>query len=114
MKTATATSRYKVQVLDRTFAILQAVADAASDCTAVDISKRLRLHKSTVHPLLVSLQHHGLVNRNRRGGYRLGTRTILLGNCAVARLNLRDRATPILRDLALKTGEGAHVTVVVD
>jgi IclR family transcriptional regulator, KDG regulon repressor len=107
-------SRYRVQVLDRAIAVLQAVADSKTDLAAAEIARHLRLHKSTVHRLLVVLEHYRLINKGPEGTYRLGTRLIELGDCAVTRLNLSGRAEPFLRDLAEQTGEGAHVTILSD
>jgi DNA-binding IclR family transcriptional regulator len=106
--------RYKVQVLDRAIAVLQTVADSNTSVAAADIAKRLNLHKSTAHRLLVVLEHYGLVKKGPEGTYRLGTRLIELGDSAVTRLNLSERAEPFLRDLAKKTGEGVHVTILSD
>jgi DNA-binding IclR family transcriptional regulator len=103
-----------VQVLDRTIAILQSVCDSETDLAAVDIARQLGLHKSTVHRLLVVLEHYRLIRKGPEGGYRLGTRLIELGDCAVARLNLSERARPFLRQLATETGEGVHVTILSD
>jgi DNA-binding IclR family transcriptional regulator len=108
------TSHYNVQVLDRAIAVLQTVADSNTYVAAADIAKRLGLHKSTAHRLLVVLEDHGLVKKGPEGTYRLGTRLIELGDSAVARLNLGERAAPFLRDLAKKTGEGVHVTILSD
>ncbi|MCM3881493.1 MAG: IclR family transcriptional regulator [Vicinamibacterales bacterium] len=105
-------SRYRVQVLDRTIAVLQCVADSDIDVAAADIARQLRLHKSTVHRLVVVLEHYRLIKRGPQGAYRLGTRLIELGDCAVARLKLSERADPFLRELASQTGEGAHVTIL--
>jgi DNA-binding IclR family transcriptional regulator len=101
-----------VQVLDRTIAVLQCVADSDIDVAASDIARQLRLHKSTVHRLLVVLEHYRLIKKGPQGAYRLGTRLIELGDCAAARLKLGERAEPFLRDLASQTGEGAHVTIL--
>ena len=103
---------YKVQVLDRTIAVLQCVADSDSDVAAADIARQLRLHKSTVHRLLAVLEQYRLIKKGPQGAYRLGTRLIELGESAVARLNLGERAEPFLRTLAHQTGEGAHVTIL--
>lgn len=105
-------SRYRVQVLDRAIGVLQAVSDSETDLAAVEIARQLRLHKSTVHRLLVVLEHHRLIRKGPEGSYRLGTRLIELGDCAIARLNLSERAKPFLRELANLTGEGAHVTIL--
>ena len=105
-------SRYRVQVLDRTIGVLQAVADSETDLPAADIARQLRLHKSTVHRLLVVLESYRLIKKGPEGAYGLGTRLIELGECAIARLKLSEYAEPHLRALAEQTGEGAHVTIL--
>lgn len=105
-------SRYRVQVLDRTIAVLQTVADSDTDLAAAEIARQLRLHKSTVHRLLAVLEHYRLIKRSPEGTYRLGTRLIELGECAMARLKLGEHAKPFLRALANETGEGAHITIL--
>jgi len=105
-------SRYRVQVLDRTIAVLQAVADSETDLAAADIARQLRLHKSTVHRLLVVLESYRLIKKGPEGAYGLGTRLIELGECAIARLKLSEYAEPHLRKIAEETGEGAHVTIL--
>jgi len=105
-------SRYRVQVLDRTIAVLQAVADSERDLAAAEIARQLRLHKSTVHRLLVVLEHYRLIKKGPEGTYRLGTRLIEFGESAIARLRLSEHAQPFLRELANQTGEGAHVTIL--
>lgn len=107
-----AVSRYRVQVLDRTIAVLQSVADSETDLPAAEIARNLRLHKSTVHRLLVVLEHYRLIQKGPDGAYGLGTRLIELGECAIARLKLSEYAQPFLRELAAQTGEGAHVTIL--
>ena len=105
-------SRYRVQVLDRTISVLQAVADSETDLPAADIARQLRLHKSTVHRLLAVLESYRLIKKGPEGAYGLGTRLIELGECAIARLKLSEYAEPHLRNLADQTGEGAHVTIL--
>jgi DNA-binding IclR family transcriptional regulator len=105
-------SRYRVQVLDRTIAVLRAVAESDTDLAAAEIARQLRLHKSTVHRLLVVLEHYRLLKKGPDGTFRLGTALIELGDRAVAKLQLSERAEPLLRALANQTGEGAHVTIL--
>ena len=101
-----------MQVLDRTIAVLQAVADSETDLPAADVARQLRLHKSTVHRLLAVLESYRLIKKGPEGAYGLGTRLIELGECAIARLKLSEYAEPHLRTLADQTGEGAHVTIL--
>src|SRR4051812_33174691 len=81
-------ARYRVQVLDRSIAVLETVADSDHDLAPAEIARKLRLHKSTVHRLLAVLEHHRLIAKGPHGTCRLGMRLIELGDCAVGRLNL--------------------------
>jgi DNA-binding IclR family transcriptional regulator len=114
VKSDAAASPYRVQVLDRSIAVLEIVAGADRDLAPVEIARRLRLHKSTTHRLLAVLERHRLINKGPEGTYGLGTRLIELGDRAVARLNLSDRARPFLRELVDQTGESGHVTILSD
>jgi IclR family transcriptional regulator, KDG regulon repressor len=114
LKGDTTASPYRVQVLDRSIAVLEIVAGADRDLAPVEIARRLRLHKSTIHRLLAVLERHRLINKGPEGTYGLGTRLIELGDRAVARLNLSDRVKPYLRDLVDQTGESGHVTILSD
>lgn len=100
-----------MQVLDRAVALLRCLADADAELTPVEMARLAGLHKSTVHRLLVVLEHHRLVEKES-GAYRLGTGLVELGEKASARLSLSERVGPCLRDLSAETGEGAHVTVL--
>lgn len=102
-----------MQVLDRAVAVLWQLAEADGELSPAEIARAVGLHKSTVHRLLVVLEHHRLV-RKGAGTYRLGTGLIELGEKASARLRLSERAEPHLRELSALTGEGAHVTVLSD
>ncbi len=93
-------------------AVLRSLADSDADLAAAEIARQLRLHKSTVHRLLVVLEHYRLIKKGPDGTYRLGTGLIELGERASSRLELSERAEPFLRELANQTGEGAHVTVL--
>ena len=106
-------ARYRVQVLDRAVAVLRSLADGETESTAGEIARAVGLHKSTVHRLLMVLEHHRLVQKSP-GGYQLGTGLLELGEKASARLRLSERAGPYLRELSAHTGEGAHVTVISD
>ena len=100
-------------MLDRAVAVLRSLADGETESTAGEIARAVGLHKSTVHRLLMVLEHHRLVQKSP-GGYQLGTGLLELGEKASARLRLSERAGPYLRELSAHTGEGAHVTVISD
>jgi len=65
------TSPYKVQVLDRALAALAILANSSSDCSLAELCPALKLHKSTVHRLMMVLEQHRLVVKNpETGRYR--------------------------------------------
>src|SRR5260370_35367654 len=91
------TSPYKVQVLDRALAALAILANSSSDCSLAELCPALKLHKSTVHRLMMVLEQHRLVGKNPdTGRYRLGLRPLELRSKAVATLALPGRWRPHL------------------
>jgi DNA-binding IclR family transcriptional regulator len=101
---------YKVQVLERALHILAALADRPSDCSLAELCGDLKLHKSTVHRLLMVLEHHRLVDKNPdTGRYRLGMRLFELGSRAVAVLDLRELSRPLLEQVLRETEETVHL-----
>ncbi len=106
-------SPYQVQVLDRAVAILETLAARDEDLSLFEIAERLRLHKSTIHRLLMVLERHRLVERRADGGkYGLGLRLFEFGSKAFTRLGLGERARPHLEKLAAETGETAHLCIL--
>src|SRR3981189_688115 len=80
----TTDSPYKVQVLDRALAALAILAKSSSDCSLAELCPALKLHKSTVHRLMMVLEQHRLVVKNPdTGRYRLGLRLYEVGSRAV-------------------------------
>jgi IclR family KDG regulon transcriptional repressor len=101
---------YKVQVLERALDILAALADRPSECGLAELCGHLKLHKSTVHRLLMVLEHHRLVDKNPdTGRYRLGMRLFELGSRAVAVLDLREVSRPLLEQVLRETEETVHL-----
>src|SRR5262249_55126037 len=69
----TASSPYKVQVLDRSLAIIDALANVRDDASLAELAEKVKLHKSTVHRLTSILERHRIVERDTRSGrYCLG------------------------------------------
>lgn len=105
-------SQYKVQVLNRTFAILEALSTKQGQSGVAALAQELGLHKSTVHRLLVVLERNRYVERSDSGRYRLGWRLFELGMSAVSNLDLFERARPFVARLARESGETAHLGVL--
>jgi DNA-binding IclR family transcriptional regulator len=104
-----------VQVLDRALAILDVLSASGPDLPLAEIAEKLGLHKSTAHRLIMVLERQNLIERNSASGrYRLGLKLFELGTKAVSRLDLRDRARPMLERLVVETGETVHLCILDD
>jgi DNA-binding IclR family transcriptional regulator len=80
-----------------------------------EVSRQLKLNKSTVLRLLNVLEQRGYVEKDRAGGgYQIGPRIIEIGLGAAARLDLLQRARPFLERLVRESGETAHLGVLRD
>jgi DNA-binding IclR family transcriptional regulator len=108
-----AKSSYHVQVLDRTFAILDALAEKGSLVRVAELSKHLRLDKSTVFRLLKVLEQNKYVERAPGDGkYRLGAKILHLGMLALAEVDVAQTSQAYLETLVSLTGETAHMGVL--
>jgi DNA-binding IclR family transcriptional regulator len=106
---------YRIQVLDRTFAILDVLMELGKEATIGDLTSKLKLSKSTVHRILMNLESNRYVERvGADGGYRLGPRLFELGTKALATLDLREEVQPCLVRLVGRTGETSHFGVLRD
>ena len=68
--------------------------------TLAEISRRLELPKSTAHNILSTLLSRGFVEKVDNDYYALGTAVIALTQAVRVNVELRDRAAPLLRELA--------------
>jgi DNA-binding IclR family transcriptional regulator len=90
-----------IQSVNRAIAILNAFTIDDAQLGVTDLSRRLGLHKSTVHRLLASLEKGGLVERppgTRK--YRLGIRLIELAGTMLNSRNVPQVVRPYLHYLA--------------
>lgn len=99
-----------VQTLDRSVAVLAAVA-AAGTLSLAELTVATGLPRPTAHRLAVALEHHGLLRRAADGRFRLGGRLVGWGAAAVRSWPLVDAAQPVLDRLRDESGESAQLYV---
>jgi DNA-binding IclR family transcriptional regulator len=93
--------------VDRTIAILEAVASRAAGMSNAEISRKLDIPKSSASYILRALEKHGYLRRQRETGkYRLGLKILNLGRGALSGVDVREVALPIMRQLV----EHVHIT----
>lgn len=100
-----------VAAVERALAVLNAVAEA-EDVGTNELARRTGINPSTVSRLLATLAARGFVRHvEETGRYQLGPRLVQLGSAALAGLDLRELARPVLTSLAAETGETATLSV---
>jgi DNA-binding IclR family transcriptional regulator len=100
-----------IQVLERTFALLDVLAEHQDPISLKEISERTGLHPSTTHRILNDLTIGRYVDRPAAGSYRLGMRLLELGNLVKARLDVRDAALAPMRELHKLTHQPVNLSV---
>jgi len=100
-----------IQVLERTFALLEVLASYPDPVPLKVISERAGLHPSTTHRILNDLTIGGLVDRPHAGSYRLGMRLLELGNLVKARLDVREAALVPMRELHKLTHQPVNLSM---
>jgi len=103
---------YKLQALDRAFAVLDLLATSSTPLGLAEIADALGLHKSTAHRFLMVLERHRMVERALAGKFRLGLRLCDLGGRAIEQFDLRDRAQLHLKTLVAEVEETAHLCIM--
>jgi len=100
-----------VAAVERALAVLDAVAEA-EDAGTNELARRTGINPSTVSRLLATLAARGLVRHvEETGRYQLGARLVQLGSAALAGLDMRELARPVLASLAAETRETATLSV---
>ncbi|WP_282936806.1 IclR family transcriptional regulator [Paenibacillus sp. RC67] len=101
-----------IQSLDRALRILDLFDEQESELKITEISRKMELHKSTVHSLLKTLQEHRYMEQNpETGKYRLGMKLLERGNLLLQHLDIRTLARTELLMLASATGQTAHLVI---
>jgi len=104
---------YRINVLDRAFQILDALSDTQQGCHLADLSRTLKVPKSTVHRILMVLERHRYVRREPGDGkFRLGSKALELESSAVAGMDVTQACRPFLKQLVAETDETAHLGVL--
>jgi DNA-binding IclR family transcriptional regulator len=100
-----------IQVLERSFALLDVLAAQPEPLALKVISERTGLHPSTAHRILNDLAAGRFVDRPQAGTYRLGMRLLELGNLVKGRLDVRDAALEPMRELHKLTHQAVNLSV---
>lgn len=102
-------AEYQVPAVVRALDIMEYLA-RHREASFTQIHTDLALPKSSAYQILGTLARRGYVrHQGDSPKYSLGLRLFEMGTQAVARLDIRTEARPILRELVAKTGETCHL-----
>ncbi len=104
-------TKLTIQVLERSFALLDLLASRQEPVSLKDISATTGLHPSTAHRILNDLTIGRYVDRPQAGSYRLGMRLLELGNLVKARLDVREAALGPMRELHRLTSQPVNLSM---
>jgi IclR family KDG regulon transcriptional repressor len=100
----------------KTLRVLEAFSAERQELSTIELSRLLEMDKSSVSRIVVTLQHHGYLNKNTLNGkYRLGAKFIDLGNQVLNRydrLDIGEIAAPFLRQLSDTVEEVVHLGIL--
>jgi DNA-binding IclR family transcriptional regulator len=111
---------YAIQTVQNALRLLeifstQAVRAGEVEIGVSDLARRLALHKNNVFRLLATLEEAGYIEQCSESDlYRLGVRCFELGQSYVRQRDWLRAVRPVLEELALKSGETAHVAELCD
>ena len=94
-------------------AVLEHVASAPGPLKLSQVANDLGLMKSNAHRVLRTLEHAGYVSQNARTKeFSVSLKLWELGSQIVDRLDLRNCASVSLREMANKSGESVHLSIL--
>jgi DNA-binding IclR family transcriptional regulator len=83
------------------------------ELSLAEISRRMGMHKSSVYRILRTLEAANFLRWNgERGQYSLSPKILELASRVLARYDLREVAGPSMDDLAARTGEIIHLSIL--
>lgn len=94
-------------------AVLEAVvAQQGRSRTIEELAAELDLTRSNIHRTLQTLAHANYLAKDASGSYHPTMKLFELGATQLSRFDVRTYAPPFMRDLAEKTGETVHLSVL--
>lgn len=102
-----------VKILDKALRVLMLFTPEQQEWGVTSVARDVGMSKSTVHRILRVLEQHGFLTQSpdtRR--FRLGLACIELGRRALAGLELRRVALPVMQEVSAESGETVLLEVV--
>ena len=102
-----------VPALERGLAVLELVAKSRNGLTFSQVSRHFDFPKSSIHCLMITLERLGYLQRLESSGrFVAGLSLVRIASAASHGITLRQKAGPLLTDLAQRTGLTVHMAVL--
>ncbi|GAA4321495.1 IclR family transcriptional regulator C-terminal domain-containing protein [Pigmentiphaga soli] len=101
-----------MQSIDRALVILRELARAPQGLSALELSRRTEIERTTIHRLLKTLMHWNMIAADN-GVYSIGPECLVFATAHVDRLNVRRAALPYAVELQEKILKGRSALVSI-
>jgi len=106
-------SEYIIQAVDHALDLLEQFQGEVDELGVTELSKRLKLHKNNVFRLLATLESRNYIEQNRvTENYRLGLKTLELGQTFIKQMGLLRQSRPVLEALVKECNETTYVAIL--
>ena len=106
-------SIYMVPAVDRAARILIMLSTNTQGMSLAEIAAATGWHKSSIHKILVTLEHHGFLDRDEATKrYSLGIELVKCGQSVLNNLHVSQSVKSYLRELADYSGETANLAIL--
>lgn len=106
-------SEYIIQAVDHALDLLEQFQGDVDELGVTELSKRLKLHKNNVFRLLATLESRNYIEQNRvTENYRLGLKTLELGQTFIKQMGLLRQSRPVLESLVRECNETTYVAIL--
>jgi len=108
-------SEYLIQAVSHALDLLEQFHGEVDELGVTELSKRLKLHKNNVFRLLATLESRGYIEQNKvTENYRLGLKTLELGQTFIKQMGLLRQSKPVLEALVSECNETTYVAILKD
>ena len=108
-------SDYIIQTVSHALTLLGQFNENVETFGVTELSKRLKLHKNNVFRLLATLESRGYIDQNKvTENYRLGLKTLELGQTFVKQMGLLRQSRPVLEWLVRQCNETSYIAILKD
>lgn len=105
--------RESVKSVERAMKILNCFSQETPQLGITELSKKLKVSKSTIHRLVTSMQKEGFIMQDEATQqYRLGFKILHLSKFILQNMDIRTVSTPIMQKLRDKTNETVGLSII--